>query len=157
VKIEYFPETDSLYIDLTERSGVDTMEVGEGVIIDLDGEGHPVGIDIDQASRCVDLQTLRVRRIPVEFDDAAGEQRRLAGPSPEMKHPVGPSALADRPRRGSFWDAPMGPPEPPSGIDDIPGLPPYDPEMLSRERSGFELMWGLVRRLFSRRPRDCSA
>jgi hypothetical protein len=51
----------------------------------------------------------------------------------------------------------MGPPDPPSGIDGIPGLPPYDPEFLTRERSGFELMWGLVRSLFGRRPHDRAA
>jgi hypothetical protein len=51
----------------------------------------------------------------------------------------------------------MGPPDPPSGTDDIPGLPPYEPDVLSRQRSGFELMWGLVRRLFSRQPYDRAA
>ncbi|HSL96714.1 MAG TPA: hypothetical protein VLA35_12485 [Thermoleophilia bacterium] len=70
---------------------------------------------------------------------------------------MSPSANADRLRRDSFWDEPIGPPEPPSGIDDIPGLPPYDPEFLTRERSGFELMWGLVRSLFGRRPHDRAA
>ena len=72
MKIEYFPETDSLYIDLAERSGVDAIEVGDGIVIDLDSEGHPVGIDIDQASRHLDLQTLDLRRIPFEADKIAG-------------------------------------------------------------------------------------
>jgi uncharacterized protein YuzE len=72
VKIEYFPETDSLYIDLAERSGVDAIEVGDGIVIDLDSEGHPVGIDIDQASRHLDLQTLDLRRIPFEAEKIAG-------------------------------------------------------------------------------------
>jgi uncharacterized protein YuzE len=72
VKIEYFPETDSLYIDLAERSGVDAIEVGDGIVIDLDSEGHPVGIDIDQASRHLDLQTLDLRRIPFAAEKMAG-------------------------------------------------------------------------------------
>jgi len=72
VKIEYFPETDSLYIDLAERSGVDAIEVGDGIVIDLDSEGHPVGIDIDPASRHLDLQTLDLRRIPFEAEKIAG-------------------------------------------------------------------------------------
>ncbi|HSL96713.1 MAG TPA: DUF2283 domain-containing protein [Thermoleophilia bacterium] len=72
MKIEYFPETDSLYIDLAERSGVDAIEVGDGIVIDLDSEGHPVGIDIDQASRHLDLQTLDLRRIPFEAEKIAG-------------------------------------------------------------------------------------
>lgn len=60
-------------------------------------------------------------------------------------------------RRDSFWDDPPGPPESPSGLGDIPGLPPYDPDSISQERSGFELMWGLVRELFRRRPHDRAA
>ncbi len=72
MRIEYFPETDSLYIDLAERTGVDTMEIGGGVVVDLDQDGRPVGIDIDQASKHLDLQTLDVRRIPFVAETVAG-------------------------------------------------------------------------------------
>ena len=50
MRIEYFPDTDSLYIDLAERPGTDSREIGEGIVLDIDDAGHPVGIDIDQAS-----------------------------------------------------------------------------------------------------------
>jgi uncharacterized protein YuzE len=33
-------------------------------VIDLDADGHAVGIDIDQASRHLDLSTLDLRRVP---------------------------------------------------------------------------------------------
>lgn len=56
MKIEYFPETDSLYIDLADRPGVDAREVSEGVVLDLDSQGTPVGIEIDQASRRLDFR-----------------------------------------------------------------------------------------------------
>lgn len=72
MKIEYFPETDALYIDLAPRGGVDAVEVGDGIVIDLDAEGRPVGIDIEQASRHLDLKTLDLRRIPFEAEQAAG-------------------------------------------------------------------------------------
>jgi uncharacterized protein YuzE len=67
MRIEYFPETDSLYIDLAERPGVDTREIGEGIVLDIDEHGHPVGIDIDQASRHLDLGRLDLKRIPFEI------------------------------------------------------------------------------------------
>jgi len=70
VKIEYFPETDSLYIELAAREGADAIEVGEG--IDVDGDGHPIGIDIDQASAHLDLRTLDLRQIPFEAEKVAG-------------------------------------------------------------------------------------
>ena len=72
MRIEYFPDTDSLYIDLAERAGVDAQEVGEGIVIDLDADGHPVGIDIDQASRRLDLRTLDLRRFPLGAEKVAG-------------------------------------------------------------------------------------
>lgn len=68
MRIEYFPETDSLYIDLADRPGVDTMEIGEGIILDIDEQGHAVGLDIDQASKHLSLNKLNLRRIPFEVE-----------------------------------------------------------------------------------------
>jgi uncharacterized protein YuzE len=50
-------ETDSLYIHVNERSSVDSREVADGVVLDFDAQGNLVGIDIDHASRFLDLQT----------------------------------------------------------------------------------------------------
>ena len=72
MRIEYFPETDNLYIDLAERAGVDAREIGDGIVIDIDADGHPVGIDIDQASKHLDLGTLDLRRIPFGAETVGG-------------------------------------------------------------------------------------
>ncbi len=55
MRIEYFPETDSLYIDLADRPGADAREIEPGIILDLDGQGRAVGLDIDQASKHLSL------------------------------------------------------------------------------------------------------
>jgi uncharacterized protein YuzE len=65
VKLHYYPETDSLYIDLSERIGADSREVAEGVVLDFDDEGNVVGIDIDHASAKLNLRTLEVQEFPV--------------------------------------------------------------------------------------------
>jgi len=49
MKLNYYPETDSLYIDLSSRTSVESVEVSEGVILDYDDAGNLVGIDIDEA------------------------------------------------------------------------------------------------------------
>jgi len=72
VRIEYFPETDTLSIALAERAGVDAFEVADGIVIDVDRDGRPVGIDIDQASKHLDLGTLDLGRIPFEAERAMG-------------------------------------------------------------------------------------
>jgi uncharacterized protein YuzE len=66
VKLDYYPDTDSLYIDLSSRPSVESQEVSEGVILDYDADGNLVGIDIDHASRKLDLSELVTNRIPVE-------------------------------------------------------------------------------------------
>jgi uncharacterized protein YuzE len=65
VRFHYYPETDSLYIDLAERDSVDSQEVAPGVVLDFDAEGHLVGIDIDCASKIVDLSRLEAQALPV--------------------------------------------------------------------------------------------
>ena len=53
MKLTYHPDTDSLYIDLSEQPSVDSQEISEGVILDYDAQGNLVGIDIDNASNKV--------------------------------------------------------------------------------------------------------
>jgi uncharacterized protein YuzE len=56
MKLNYYADTDSLYIDLSERTSVESREISEDVVLDYDAEGNLVGIDIDNASRKVDLK-----------------------------------------------------------------------------------------------------
>jgi uncharacterized protein YuzE len=64
MKLNYYPETDSLYIDLSEKSSVESKEISEGVVLDYDAEGNLVGIDIDNASTKVQLKQLSLHKLP---------------------------------------------------------------------------------------------
>lgn len=64
MKLHYDPETDSLYIDLNARPSVDSREIQEGLVIDLDAQGQIVGIDIQHASKVLDLTTLETQSLP---------------------------------------------------------------------------------------------
>jgi uncharacterized protein YuzE len=55
MKLFYYADTDSLYIDLAERPSVTSEEVKPGIVLDLDDQGGLVGIDIDHASSRLDL------------------------------------------------------------------------------------------------------
>jgi uncharacterized protein YuzE len=63
MKLNYYPDTDSLYIDLSEQSSVESREIAEGIVLDYDAAGHLVGIDIDNASRKVELKQLTLSRL----------------------------------------------------------------------------------------------
>ncbi len=65
MKLHYYPETDSLYIDLNARPSVDSREVADGLVADFDEDGNIVGIDIDQASQKLDLQTIETVSLPI--------------------------------------------------------------------------------------------
>ena len=71
MKVNYYPDTDSLYIDLSEQPSAESREISEGVVLDYDESGNLVGIDIDNASRKVELQRFIVSRIPVPVETAS--------------------------------------------------------------------------------------
>ena len=64
MKLNYYSDTDSLYIDLSEQPSVESREISEGSVLDYDIAGNLVGIDIDNASQKVDLKKLTLNRLP---------------------------------------------------------------------------------------------
>jgi len=68
----YFPDTGSLNIDLSEQPSADSREISEGVVLDYDASGQLVGIDIDNASAKVDLHRFVVSKIPASVETIAG-------------------------------------------------------------------------------------
>lgn len=72
MKLNYHPQTDSLYIDLSEHPSAESREVSEGIVLDYDSDGNLVGIDIDNASRKVELERLVLSQLPMEIERIAG-------------------------------------------------------------------------------------
>jgi len=72
MKLNYYPETDSLYIDLSEQASVESRQVSEGVVLDYDSRGNLVGIDIDNASTKVEIHKLIVSKLPASVETSVG-------------------------------------------------------------------------------------
>lgn len=66
MKLKYYNDTDSLYIDLSSKTSVDSYEVSPGVVIDMDENNKIVGIDIDNASNVIDLNKLVTEHLPIK-------------------------------------------------------------------------------------------
>ncbi len=64
MKLHYYPEADSLYIELNSAPGTEVREIVEGLVVDLDANGDVVGFDIDQASRKLDLSKVETIALP---------------------------------------------------------------------------------------------
>jgi uncharacterized protein YuzE len=67
MRIAYYPDTDSLYIDLTAKPSAESREVSPGVVLDYDADGNLAGIDIDDASKKLDLKELVLTKLPIEL------------------------------------------------------------------------------------------
>ncbi len=72
MKLQYYKDTDSLYIHLSENPSAESREVSDGVVLDYDTHGNLVGIDIDNATTKVALERLVVSSLPGSIEtDAA--------------------------------------------------------------------------------------
>ena len=68
MKLKYYKDTDSLYIDLSSKPSAESKEISEGIVLDFDSEGNIVGIDIDNASQKIDLKEIVLSKIPTEVE-----------------------------------------------------------------------------------------
>jgi uncharacterized protein YuzE len=66
MKLNYYPETDSLYIDLSSKPSRESIEVSEGVVIDYDEDGRITGIDVDNATHKINLDEIILSRVPAQ-------------------------------------------------------------------------------------------
>ena len=71
MRLSYDPETDSLYIHLTERPSLESDEVANGIVLDFAEDGALVGIDVQHASRQVDISRLLIDNMPFHSLEAA--------------------------------------------------------------------------------------
>lgn len=65
MKFTYDQETDSLYIDVADRPGVDAREIAPGVVADFDAAGRLVGLDVEDASQRFTLSEVELEGLPL--------------------------------------------------------------------------------------------
>lgn len=62
---QYYPETDMLYIELVRRVSTDSAEVSSGIVLDFDESKQVVGIEIEDASKSIDLSRIEMSALPI--------------------------------------------------------------------------------------------
>lgn len=65
MRFEYFPETDTLYIQLQEGPGADAQEVAPNIVLDYNEAGEVIGIEIEHASERTDLKNFQMASFPI--------------------------------------------------------------------------------------------
>jgi len=71
MKLHYYEDTDSLYIDLSAQTSTDSQEISDAAIVDYDAAGQAVGIDIQHASERLDLSTIETAHLPIPAERIA--------------------------------------------------------------------------------------
>jgi len=62
---EYFSDSDMLYIKLAEGISTESEEVAPGVVLDFDEDNRIIGLEVEDASKFVDLSRLELRALPI--------------------------------------------------------------------------------------------
>jgi uncharacterized protein YuzE len=62
---EYHKETDMLYIKLASGISTESEEISPGLVIDYDESNHAIGIEIEDASKFIDLSRLELTAMPI--------------------------------------------------------------------------------------------
>ncbi len=65
MNFRYDPESDMLYIELIQAVSTESEEVAPGFVIDFDNHNRVIGIEIEEASKSIDLSRLEVSALPV--------------------------------------------------------------------------------------------
>jgi uncharacterized protein YuzE len=64
MKIKYFLDTDTLYIEFKAAKVVETKDLDENTVLDLDGEGNICAITVEHASKRADIPNFSFEQVP---------------------------------------------------------------------------------------------
>ena len=63
MEITYFPDTDTLLIDFADRGIVETKDVNENILVELDSDGELVSMTIEHAKNQMDVDSVSFQRV----------------------------------------------------------------------------------------------
>ena len=58
MKIRYFADTDTLYVEFRDQGIVDTRDLDENTTMDLDAQGNVLALTLEHASKRTDANQL---------------------------------------------------------------------------------------------------
>ncbi len=63
MKVSYFTDTDTLYIEFSASDTVETRDLDENTLLDIDARGNVCAITVEHASDRADMSKLEVEGI----------------------------------------------------------------------------------------------
>ncbi len=65
MNFKYDSKSDMLYIELINKPNIESDEVAPGIVIDFDENDQAVGIEIEDASKRIDMSRLEISALPI--------------------------------------------------------------------------------------------
>lgn len=62
---EYYRDSDMLYIKLADGTSTESEEIAPGVVLDFDASNRVIGVEIEDASKFINLSRLELRALPI--------------------------------------------------------------------------------------------
>ena len=62
---EYHKDTDMLFIRLSDGVSIESEEIAPGTVLDFDKNNHVIGIELEDASKFIDLSWLEISALPL--------------------------------------------------------------------------------------------
>ena len=63
--LEYHSDSDMLYIKLAEGTSNESEEIAPGVVLDFDASNRVIGVEIEDASKFIDLSRFELKSLPL--------------------------------------------------------------------------------------------
>lgn len=68
MKIRYFPDTDTVYVELTDSRVVETRDLNENTLLDLDEDDNLVAITVEHARELANILDFSFEQIATTHD-----------------------------------------------------------------------------------------
>jgi uncharacterized protein YuzE len=63
MELKYFPDTDTLLIHFTHKDIVETRDINENILVELDQDGHLVSMTVEHAKQHMDLENFSYQNV----------------------------------------------------------------------------------------------
>ncbi|MGA2796136.1 MAG: DUF2283 domain-containing protein [Thermoguttaceae bacterium] len=65
MKVKYFPDTDTLLVNFSDKKIAETHDLNENVLVELDKNGNVVSMTIEHAKQQMDVSEFSYQLAPV--------------------------------------------------------------------------------------------
>ena len=63
MELQYFPDTDTLLINFSRKDMVETRDINENILVELDRDGRLVSMTVEHAKRHVDIENFSYQNV----------------------------------------------------------------------------------------------